>query len=103
MQEGTSQGLDESQCISVKCQWCNYYYSLREINKHMLQCVEAQKKEDRKSNVSTNVRGGDSGGAGGAPAPPLLRARGQSTPTSFPAVQLRAIACARTYTRTRRC
>ena len=56
MQEGTSQGLDESQCISVKCQWCKYYYSLREINKHMLQCVEAQKKEDRKSNVSTNVR-----------------------------------------------
>ena len=53
MQEGTFQGLDESQCISVKCQWC---YSLREINKHMLQCVEeAQKKEDRKSNVSTNV------------------------------------------------
>ena len=27
--------LDQSQCITVRCQHCNEYYSLREIKTHM--------------------------------------------------------------------
>jgi hypothetical protein len=33
-------GLDDSQFITVKCRQCSSHYPLREINKHMLQCVK---------------------------------------------------------------
>ncbi|CAI8029259.1 hypothetical protein GBAR_LOCUS16630 [Geodia barretti] len=36
-------GLDDSQFITVKCRQCSSHYPLREINKHMLQCVKTSK------------------------------------------------------------
>ena len=45
-------GLDDSQFITVKCRQCSSHYPLREINKHMLQCVKTSKCVGWESMVS---------------------------------------------------